>query len=78
LRVSSTLPRTNSLICPLITSSFSCTIFSDMVCLLLQNGLLRLHSNRVYKPCLPFLFKFAQLILPYLPPVHVTHWQSMA
>ena len=29
--VSSTLPRTNSLICPLITSSLSCTIFSDMV-----------------------------------------------
>ena len=32
LRVSSTLPRTSSLSCPLITSSFSCTIFSDMVC----------------------------------------------
>ena len=27
LSVSSTLPRTNSLRCPLITSSFSCTIF---------------------------------------------------
>ena len=34
--VSSTLPRTNSLIWPLITSSFSCTIFSDIVCLLLS------------------------------------------
>ena len=34
LSVSSTLPRTSSLICPLITSSFSCTIFSDMVCCL--------------------------------------------
>ena len=31
-----TLPRTNSLICPLITSSFSCTIFSYMVCRLLS------------------------------------------
>ena len=34
--VSSTLPRTNSLIWPLITSSFSCTIFSDMVYRLLS------------------------------------------
>ncbi|GEM_PF-5071930 len=34
--VSSTLPRTNSLICPLITSSFNCTIFSDMACCLLS------------------------------------------
>ena len=34
---SSTLPRTNSLIWPLITSSFSCTIFSDIVCCLLSN-----------------------------------------
>ena len=32
---------------PLITSSFSCTIFSDMVCCLLSNGVLRLHSTRV-------------------------------
>ena len=30
------LPRTNSLIWPLTTSSFSCTIFSDMVCSLLS------------------------------------------
>ena len=36
--VSSTLPRTNSLIWPLIISSFSCTIFSDIVCCLLSNG----------------------------------------
>ena len=36
-RVSSTLLRTNSLIWPLITSSFSCTIFSDIVCCLLSN-----------------------------------------
>ncbi len=35
-RVSSTLPRTNSLSCPLIISSFSCTIFSDIVCCLLS------------------------------------------
>lgn len=35
-RVSSMLPRTNSLICPLITSSLSCVIFSDMVCCLLS------------------------------------------
>ena len=35
-RVSSTLPRTNSLSCPLIISSFSCTIFSDMVYRLLS------------------------------------------
>ena len=35
-RVSSTLPRTNSLSWPLITSSFSCTIFSDMVYRLLS------------------------------------------
>lgn len=35
-RVSSTLPRTNSLIWPLITSSFSYTIFSDIVCCLLS------------------------------------------
>ena len=28
--------RTSSLSCPLITSSFSCTIFSDMVCCLLS------------------------------------------
>ena len=32
------MPRTNSLICPLIISSFSCTIFSDIVCCLLSNG----------------------------------------
>lgn len=31
LRVSSTLPHTSSLSCPLITSSFRCTIFSDIV-----------------------------------------------
>ena len=31
---------------PLITSSFSCTIFSDMVCCLLSNGVSRLHSTR--------------------------------
>ena len=36
-RVSSTLLRTNSLICPLIISSFSCTTFSDIVCCLLSN-----------------------------------------
>ena len=36
-RVSSTLPQTNSLSCPLIISSFSCTIFSDIVCCLLSN-----------------------------------------
>ena len=36
-RVSSTLLRTNSLICALIISSFSCTIFSDRVCCLLSN-----------------------------------------
>lgn len=30
------LPRTNSFSSLLITSSFSCTIFSDMVCLLLS------------------------------------------
>ena len=35
-RVSSTLPQTNSLSCPLIISSFSCTIFSDIVCCLLS------------------------------------------
>ena len=37
VQVASTLPRTNSLIWPLITSSFSCTIFSDIVCCLLSN-----------------------------------------
>lgn len=37
VQVSSTLPRTNSLIWPLITSLFSCTIFSDIVCCLLSN-----------------------------------------
>ena len=36
LSVSSTLPRTSSFSSPLITSSFSCTIFSDMVCSLLS------------------------------------------
>ena len=35
-RVSSTLPQTNSLSCPLIISSFSCIIFSDIVCCLLS------------------------------------------
>ena len=35
---SSMLPHISSLRCPLITSSFSCTIFSDMVCCLLSNG----------------------------------------
>lgn len=37
MSASSTLLRTNSLIWPLITSSFSCTIFSDIVCCLLSN-----------------------------------------
>lgn len=36
LSVSSTLPRTKSLICPLIISSLNYTIFSDMVCFLLS------------------------------------------
>lgn len=36
-RFSSTLLRTNSLIWPLITSLFSCTIFSDIVCCLVSN-----------------------------------------
>ncbi len=35
-RVSSTLLRTNSFSSPLITSSFSCTILSDMVCVRLS------------------------------------------
>jgi hypothetical protein len=38
LSVSSTLMRTNSVNSLLITSSFSCTIFSDMVFCLLSNG----------------------------------------
>ena len=37
LQNAATLPRTNSLICSLIISSFSCTIFSDIVCCLLSN-----------------------------------------
>ena len=36
LSVFSALPRTNSLSCPLITSSLNCTIFSDTVCILLS------------------------------------------
>lgn len=36
-RVSSTLLRTNPLSCPLIISSFSCTIFLDIVCCLVSN-----------------------------------------
>ena len=43
---SSTLPRTNPFNCPLITSSFSCTIFSDRVCFLLL---------RSFPPVLHFL-----------------------
>ena len=38
LSVFSTLPLTNSFICSLLTLSFSCTIFSDMVCRLFSNG----------------------------------------
>ena len=67
LRVSSTLPRTNSLSCPLITSSFSCTIFSDMVCCLLSEWCVvtsfyqRAANHVFFCP----LFNFAKLILPY-------------
>ena len=53
-----------SLSCPLITSSFSCTIFSDMVCCLLSNGVSRLHSTRDLQTM--SLFLFAKLILPDL------------
>lgn len=38
LSVSSALPRMTSLRSLLITASFSCTIFSDMVCCLLSNA----------------------------------------
>ena len=47
-----------------VTSSFSCTIFSDMVCCLLSNGVSRLHSTRDLQTM--SLFVFAKLILPYL------------
>ena len=36
MRASSTLPRTSSLICPLIISSLNCTMLLDMVCCLLS------------------------------------------
>ena len=42
----SALASSISLSCPSITSSFSCTIFSDMVCCLLSNGVSRLHFTR--------------------------------
>ena len=61
--ISSTLPRTSSLSWPLITSSFSCTIFSDMVCCLLSDGVSRLRSTRDLQAM--SLFVFAKLILPY-------------
>ena len=48
--------------CPLITSSFSCAIFSDMFCCLLSNGVSRLHSTRDLQTM--SLFVFAKLILP--------------
>ncbi len=44
--VSSTLPRTSSRISPLITSSFSVTIFSDMVCVSFRMFVSQLHSTR--------------------------------
>ena len=60
--------RTSSLISLLITASFSCIIFSDMVCCLLSNGLCRNFILPEFcKPCL-FLssFQFAKFIVPYL------------
>ena len=53
--------------CPLITSSFSCTIFSDMVCCLLSEWCVvtsfyqRAANHVFFCP----LFNFAKLILPY-------------
>ena len=63
LCVFSTLPHTNSLNCPLITFSFSRTIFSDMVCYLLSNGVSRLHSTRDLQT-MSFLafFQFAKFL----------------
>lgn len=57
--VSSTLPRTNSLICPLIISSLNCTILLDMVCRLLPECCVVISFyQRPAKPCLFFLFQF--------------------
>ena len=58
--------RTSSLSGPLITSTFSCTIFSDMVCCLLSNVCVATsfyQSSAIHV----FLstFQFAKLILPY-------------
>ena len=65
--VSSTLPRTNSLSCPLITSSFSCTIFSDMVYRLLSEwcvvtSFYQSSANHVYFYAFFFLRNLLYLI----------------
>lgn len=61
----STLPRTNSFICPLIFSSFSCTIISGKVCCLFSECSPLTPFCQDCKPC-PFLslFQFAQFIVP--------------
>ena len=62
------VPHTSSLSSLLITASFSCTIFSDMIYRLLSNGWY--HNfilSEICKSCL-FLcvFQFAKLIVPYI------------
>ena len=52
---------------PLITSSFSCTSFSDMVCCLLSEWCVATSFYQSLQTMSIFsLFKFAQLIVPYL------------
>ena len=66
LSVSSTLPRTNSLICPLISSSLNCTIFSDMVCNLLSEWcVVTSYYQRSANLVSFILLPFVQLIVPY-------------
>ena len=58
--------RTNSLIWPLITSSFSCTIFSDIVCCLLSEWCVVTSFYQSLQAMSLFCsFQFAQLIVPY-------------
>lgn len=63
---SSTLPRTNSFNCPLVTSSFSCTIFSDMVFCLLSEWCIPASFYQRTENHVSFLaFLFAHLIVSY-------------
>lgn len=76
LKVSSTLLRTNSLICSLITSLFRYTIFSDTAYCLLSGWCVAAYQSSANHVSF-YLFYFAKLILHYRQIKCVSSWDRL-